>query len=68
MLSRNFYFTPTPRIAMYSETSAPIGAWEVNLEIMTDKPTDQPPNRPTDGLIGKFHFQKDKSVWFSSIG
>ena len=40
MLSRNFYFTPTPRIAMYSETSAPIGAWEVNLEIMTDKPTD----------------------------
>ena len=31
------------------ETSAPIGAWEVNLEIMTDRQTDrQPTNRPSD--------------------
>ena len=36
-----------------SMTSAPIGAWEVNLEIMTDQQTDQwtdrPIDRPTDG-------------------
>ena len=25
-----------------NKTSAPIGAWEVKLEIMTDRPTDQP--------------------------
>ena len=35
-------------------SAAPIWAWEVKLlEIMTDRPTD----RPTDGAIGKFHFQ-----------
>ena len=31
-------------------TSAPIGALEVKLEIMTDKPIDQPTNRQTDNL------------------
>ena len=39
---------PTPRHVL----RAPIRAWEVRLEIMTDKRTDD----PTDGL-GKFHFQ-----------
>ena len=33
--------------------SAPMKAWEVKLEILIDRPI----NRPTDGRIGKFHFQ-----------
>ena len=36
------------------QTSAPVGAWEVNLKIMKDRPTD----RRTCGLIGKFYFQE----------
>ena len=42
------------------ETSAPIEAWEVKLEIMTwqtDQPTDRPADRQTWGLIEKLHFQ-----------
>ena len=35
-------------------TSAPIGALEVKLEIMTDKPIDQPSNRQTDRLALPF--------------
>ena len=33
---------------MYIQTSAPIGAWEVKLEIMTDRPTHRPTDRHTD--------------------
>ena len=33
---------------MYIPTSAPIGAWEVKLEIMTDRPTHRPTDRHTD--------------------
>ena len=35
-----------------NKTSAPIGAWAVTLEIMTD-------DRRTDRVIGKFHFHKE---------
>ena len=40
-------------------TSAPIEAWEVKLEIMTDRPTDQPTDTQTQGVIGKLTFQEE---------
>ena len=42
-------------------SAASIAAWKVKLEIMTDRPTTR-----TDGLIEKFHFQKDESYPLSS--
>ena len=47
------------------ETSAPIRALEVTLEIMSDRPTHHPPptNWTTDGLIEKFHFQQVCDRW-----
>ena len=34
------------------KANAPIEAWEVKLEIMTDRPTDQQTNRQTDRPTG----------------
>ena len=36
---------------IYLEISAPIGAWEVKLEIMTDKSTERPADRRTCGAV-----------------
>ena len=50
------------------KTSAPIGAWEVKLKIMTDQPTDQPTDRHDrrrERVIGKFHFQCNKNEMFA---
>ena len=42
--------------ALSAKTSGPIGAWKCNFppfwETMTERPTDRPPNRPTDGQPG----------------
>ena len=40
-------------IKKHDDTSSPIGVWEVKLEIMTDRPTDQPTgktSRPEDSF------------------
>ena len=37
--------------------NATIGAWKMNLEIMTDQPTDRLTNGRTGGFIGKLHLQ-----------
>ena len=43
-----------PHKGEYNKASAPIGAWEVKLEIMTDRQTDRQTNHPTDR---RTHFQ-----------
>ena len=44
-------------IKKHDDTSSAIGVWEMKLEIMTDRPADQPTERLADRVIGKIHFQ-----------
>ena len=51
-------------------TSVSIGALKCNFavfqEIMTDRPTDQPTNRRTLGLIGKLQFSKISQAQYTN--
>ena len=40
-------------MSLKGNTSAPIGAWEVKLEIMTESPTDQPTDRQGHRKVSK---------------
>ena len=45
-------------------TSVSIGAWDVKLEIITERPSDRPNNRPTDGQTGsRGSFTSNKIIW-----
>ena len=44
---------------------APIDAWEVKLEIMTDQQIDKWTDRRTDSVVEKFHFQQRKILGFT---
>ena len=45
-------------------TSAPIRAWEVRLEIMTDRPIDRQTNKR--GINGSFTFNNIKQLFYSN--
>ena len=50
------------------ETSAPTGAWKCKLPALLgnyDRPTNHPPNRPTDGQTGKLS-KHNENVIFSA--
>ena len=54
---------------IHRETSAPIEAWEVKLEIMTDRPTDQPTNRYGSFTSNNDNYTSNNCLrfWFSSL-